>query len=99
MLSGKPVGPFFAGFQPILTNPDGPVRPPFYISHKLGRATKLAALSGDANGILGLFSTQIPKLNAELETNHAAIFVGGSNFGEVGEGQYKRLSKSGFRCE
>ena len=55
MLSGKPVGPFFAGFQPILTNPEGPVRPPFYISHKLGRATKLAALSGDANGIFGLF--------------------------------------------
>src|SRR5690349_1238208 len=23
--------------------------------------------------------------------NHAAFFVGGSNFGQVGEGQYKRL--------
>jgi hypothetical protein len=59
MLSGESVGPFFAGFQPILTHPEGPVRPPFYIFHNLGRATKLAALSGDANGIFGLFSTAL----------------------------------------
>jgi hypothetical protein len=48
---------------------------------------------------LEMTSTQIPKLSAKFEENHAAIFVGGSNFGEVGGGQYKRLLKSGFRCE
>jgi hypothetical protein len=62
MLLGKPVGPFFAGFQPILPNANGPIRPPFYISHILGRATKLAVLSGDANGIFGLFVGAVTKL-------------------------------------
>jgi len=74
ILSGKPVGPFFAGFQPILkliqTNPKGPVRPPFYVSHNLGRATKLAALSDDANGIFGLFSTALINAPGQAPLTH-----------------------------
>jgi len=43
--------------------------------------------------------TQIPKLSVKFEANQAAFSIGGSNFGEVGGGQYKRLSKSGLRWE
>ena len=39
------------------------------------------------------------EVEREMRANHAAFSIGGSKFGEVGEGQYKRLLKSGFRCE
>jgi hypothetical protein len=46
-------------------------------------------------GQVGLFI-----LDSEIEPKIMRHFLlGGLNFGEVGGGQCKRLSKSGFRCE
>jgi len=64
-----------------------------------GKASEAKALAQRAADGARKSLAQIPKLSAKFEENHAAIFVGGSNFGEVGGGQYKRLLKSGFRCE